>query len=157
MNSPRLPRRNGRRDARTAASARTEVSEASEVTAARSGGSPVALPRIELIVGIHLARELSGEGRASSLGREAGVMASVKRVGTDARAKDTLLGAQALRRSWCLSGSDRMRLPVAAKIALHSAGANGGSPGSPTPPGGASLSTMTTSMTAGASGSRATA
>jgi len=27
-----------------------------------------------------------------------------------------------------------MRLPVAAKIALHSAGGTGGTPGSPTPP-----------------------
>src|SRR5437879_12745260 len=30
------------------------------------------------------------------------------------------------------------------RIALHTAGANGGTPGSPTPPGGASLSTMYT-------------
>jgi hypothetical protein len=35
-------------------------------------------------------------------------------------------------------GSARMRLPVAAKIALISAGANGGTPGSPTPLGGVS-------------------
>jgi len=35
-------------------------------------------------------------------------------------------------------GSDRMRFPVAAKIALISAGANGGTPGSPTPLGGVS-------------------
>lgn len=33
-------------------------------------------------------------------------------------------------------GSRRMRLPVAAKIALHSAGAIGDTPGSPTPPSG---------------------
>ena len=32
-----------------------------------------------------------------------------------------------------------MRLPVAAKIALHSAGAKGGTPGSPTPLGGVSM------------------
>ena len=32
-----------------------------------------------------------------------------------------------------------MRLPVAAKIALHSAGANGGTPGSPTPLDGTSI------------------
>jgi hypothetical protein len=31
-------------------------------------------------------------------------------------------------------GSSRMRLPVAAKMALQSAGATGGTPGSPTPP-----------------------
>src|SRR6266852_914554 len=42
------------------------------------------------------------------------------------------------------SGSSRMRLPVATKIALHSAGTNGGTPGSPTPAGGASLSTRQT-------------
>jgi hypothetical protein len=35
-------------------------------------------------------------------------------------------------------GSERIRLPVAAKIALHSAGAMGGKPGSPTPPNGMS-------------------
>ena len=34
------------------------------------------------------------------------------------------------------SGSDRTRLPVAAKIALHSAGTTGGSAGSPRPVGG---------------------
>ena len=33
-------------------------------------------------------------------------------------------------------GSSRIRLPVAAKMALVSAGMNGGTPGSPTPPGG---------------------
>ena len=43
-----------------------------------------------------------------------------------------------------LSGSSRTRFAVAAKIALHSAGANGGTPGSPTPAGGASLSTIYT-------------
>ena len=32
-----------------------------------------------------------------------------------------------------------MRLPVAAKMALHSAGANGGNPGSPTPLDGTSI------------------
>ena len=41
-------------------------------------------------------------------------------------------------------GSSRTRFPFAAKMALVSAGAIGGSPGSPTPPGGASLSTMWT-------------
>ena len=35
--------------------------------------------------------------------------------------------------SWAAIGSRRMRLPVAPKVALHSAGANGGTPGSPTP------------------------
>ena len=41
--------------------------------------------------------------------------------------------------SSCLPiGRLRIRLPVAAKIALHSAGANGGTPGSPTPLGGTS-------------------
>src|SRR5262249_46471262 len=38
--------------------------------------------------------------------------------------------------SWSAIGRRRMRLPVAAKIALHSAGAKGGKPGSPTPPDG---------------------
>ena len=39
-------------------------------------------------------------------------------------------------------GSWRIRLPVAAKMALQMAGAIGGTPGSPTPAGGASLGTM---------------
>ena len=38
--------------------------------------------------------------------------------------------------SCVLIGSSRMRLPVAAKIALQMAGAIGGTPGSPTPAGG---------------------
>ena len=42
-------------------------------------------------------------------------------------------------------GSSRTRFPVAAQIAVASAGTIGGNPGSPTPPGGASLSTMWTS------------
>jgi len=42
------------------------------------------------------------------------------------------------------SGSSRWRFPVAAKIALHNAGVNGGTPGSPIPAGGASLSTRWT-------------
>jgi hypothetical protein len=41
-------------------------------------------------------------------------------------------------------GSARIRFPVAAKMALQSAGAMGGTPGSPTPPGGALLSKMWT-------------
>src|SRR5262249_62396813 len=35
--------------------------------------------------------------------------------------------------NWSPIGRRRMRLPVAVKIALHSAGAKGGRPGSPTP------------------------
>lgn len=42
------------------------------------------------------------------------------------------------------SGSSRTRFPVAAKMALHRAGAKGGTPGSPTPAGGALLLTMWT-------------
>jgi hypothetical protein len=44
-------------------------------------------------------------------------------------------------------GKRRMRLPVAAKIALATAGASGGTPGSPTPPAGALLERMCTSTT----------
>ena len=40
--------------------------------------------------------------------------------------------------SWSRIGRRRIRLPVAAKIALHSAGGIGGTPGSPTPPSGMS-------------------
>ena len=52
-----------------------------------------------------------------------------------ARATPPIIGfALAQPRSWFFTGSTRMRLPVAAKIALHSAGATGGTGGSPTPP-----------------------
>ena len=50
-------------------------------------------------------------------------------------------------RSWSFSGSERMRLPVAAKIALHNAGASGGTPGSPPPPQNPPLGTNTVSTT----------
>src|SRR5437899_12413298 len=46
----------------------------------------------------------------------------------------SLRSPYALLRSWFLIGSERMRLPVAAKIALHNAGASGGTGVSPTPP-----------------------
>src|ERR1700674_853558 len=42
--------------------------------------------------------------------------------------------------SWLAIGRLRIRLPVAAKIALHRAGAIGGTPGSPTPPRGVAKS-----------------
>jgi len=61
--------------------------------------------------------------------------------------------------SSCLPiGSARMRLPVAAKIALHSAGANGGTPGSPIPPGATAQSegVMCVFVTTGASSIRTT-
>jgi hypothetical protein len=48
-------------------------------------------------------------------------------------------------RSWFISGSERMRLPVAAKIALSTAGAATAIVGSPTPPQKSPLGTMTTS------------
>src|ERR1700686_1853036 len=55
-----------------------------------------------------------------------------------------------------LNGNSRTRLPVAAKIALQSAGAKGGRPGSPIPAGGASLGTMWMYVSRGASFMRAT-
>ena len=42
--------------------------------------------------------------------------------------------AQARRRSWCISGSERMRFPVAAEMAFSTAGAATMIVGSPTPP-----------------------
>src|SRR2546425_3230968 len=49
-------------------------------------------------------------------------------------------------RSLARIGNRRMRLPVAAKIALARAGATGGTPGSPTPVGLSLLGTMCTSI-----------
>ncbi len=46
----------------------------------------------------------------------------------------TALFPHAVRRSWFFSGTVRMRLPVAAKIALRTAGAATKIVGSPTPP-----------------------
>src|SRR5262249_32305111 len=51
----------------------------------------------------------------------------------------------ALLKSWFLSGSERMRLPVAEKIALHKAGARGGTAVSPIPPQKPPLATITVS------------
>ncbi len=60
--------------------------------------------------------------------------------------------------SWLPIGSRRIRLPVAAKIALHKAGAKGGSPGSPTPLDGTAVvaGMMCTRVISGASSMRAT-
>ncbi len=55
-----------------------------------------------------------------------------------------------------LIGNSRIRFPVAAKIALHSAGAMGGTPGSPTPAGASLLATTWTWVCCGASVMRAT-
>src|SRR5437773_12513045 len=50
----------------------------------------------------------------------------------------------------CLeSGSERMRVPVTAKMALHTAGSSGGSAGSPRPVGGLSVLKKCTSISAG--------
>ena len=53
-------------------------------------------------------------------------------------------------------GRRRILFRVAAKIALQTAGAIGGTPTSPTPPGRSALGTMWTSMTGGASSMRRT-
>src|ERR1700741_2382552 len=55
------------------------------------------------------------------------------------------------RRSAERIGRRRMRFPVAAKMALASAGAAAGTPGSPHPPGGSVLGTIWTSISRGAS------
>ena len=61
---------------------------------------------------------------------------------------------------WCRSafaiGRDRMRVPVAAKIALQMAGAKGGRAGSPSPVGGFVPSMKCTSMRLGAASMRST-
>jgi len=62
-----------------------------------------------------------------------------------------LTTVQAERKSSGRMGSLRRRLPVAAKMALATAGATGGTPGSPQPPGALVLGTMWTSICAGAS------
>src|SRR5580692_11189180 len=60
--------------------------------------------------------------------------------------------------SWSPIGRRRMRLPVAAKIALHRAGAKGGRPGSPTPLDGTSIlfGTIQTCVIGGDSSMRTT-
>src|SRR6266849_10192954 len=54
-------------------------------------------------------------------------------------------GRKGYARSSARMGSRRIGLPVAAKMALHTAGAIGGVPGSPTPPGASPLSIICTS------------
>ena len=50
------------------------------------------------------------------------------------RGGDGVFARQANVSPWFFKGSERTRLPVAAKIALHTAGAIDAWPGSPTPP-----------------------
>src|SRR5256886_13150539 len=84
---------------------------------------------------------IEGHGRAIGEratvpgGDDAGDPPGTTSVACDRSPSRQILLAQAL--SWSRIGRRRMRLPVAAKIALHSAGAIGGPPGSPTPPSGA--------------------
>src|SRR2546430_11212088 len=54
-------------------------------------------------------------------------------------------GTKRYARSSARMGNRRIGLPVAAKIALHTAGAIGGGPGSPAPPGASLLGMMWTS------------
>ena len=61
------------------------------------------------------------------------------------RARCASPARQADLRSWFISGSERIRLPVAAKIALSTAGAATEIVGSPTPPQKSPVGTMTTS------------
>ncbi len=59
--------------------------------------------------------------------------------------RSTAQTRQADFRSWFINGSERMRLPVAAKIALSTAGAATEIVGSPTPPQKSPVGMMTTS------------
>ncbi len=52
----------------------------------------------------------------------------------NAKSHGCLTQPHALLRSWFFKGSERMRLPVAAKMALHNAGATTATGGSPQPP-----------------------
>ncbi len=74
-------------------------------------------------------------------------------LGSRARRKLRAGGGQ-VQLSWALEmGSCRIRLPVAAKIALHRAGGTGGRAGSPRPVGGLSVIRQCTS-TGGAAAMR---
>ena len=76
----------------------------------------------------------------SARGRTSGVFVHRRTSAYYGYSPNTRQLAAVLLKSIFDSGNSRTRLPVAAKIALQKAGANGGTPGSPTPAGGASLS-----------------
>ncbi len=61
---------------------------------------------------------------------------AVSRRGLRARSPGTTKPDHAQLKPCFASGSERIRLPVTAKIALHTAGKTGGSAGSPSPVGG---------------------
>lgn len=86
-------------------------------------------------------------GRTFPEGTQAVIVADVGIAG-GARTPSELLRYDHLKLSPA-NGSVRMRLPVAAKIALHTAGAAAGRPGSPKPVGGADDFTKCTSTTGG--------
>ncbi len=100
-----------------------------------------------LVVLVDLRPVVDRQGPADEVdhARPGGQVCSVKRrvahVHASASATPPTAASSALRSRVVPSGSSRNRLPVAAKSALATAGAIGGTPGSPTPAGGASLST----------------
>src|SRR5579863_6823257 len=70
---------------------------------------------------------------------------------------ETRLKPRVPQTSFCLrTGNSRIRLPVAAKMALEIAGAITGTPGSPTPAGGASELTIWMCVSYGANGTATT-
>src|SRR5262245_7919968 len=124
----------------------------------------------------HRGLDRSRRGMATGAGQRAGRgIGRTRRQGVDGQGEDEECGSHdacgihvrvsrmlpvpivlfsyALRKSWFLSGRERIRLPMAKKMALHKAGARGGTGVSPTPPQKPPLVMMTVS-TRGMSASR---
>ena len=138
---------------------RTDVGTLSFITTTTVFGTPMDITLSELALETFFPADEStgcdaasprGRGRVPGLKRRGGAEARPPAVGPqplpqEGAASAAPHGPYALT-SFCFdSGSERMRLPVAAKIALHTAGTTGGSAGSPMPVGGLSVFTQCTS------------
>ena len=105
----------------------------------RDGMADQAIRRLPVPHHRRATRRIAGDPRERCLdgvardleGRD---LASRRRDGKQDREQGGAACRQARRRSWSFSGTERMRLPVAAKIAFSTAGAATMIVGSPTPP-----------------------
>ena len=90
-------------------------------------------------------RSRAGRGVYSGRGKGTGERDQKRQSANDPPCASPHCTAQAALRSWFISGNVRIRLPVAAKIALSTAGAATAIVGSPTPPQKSPVGTTTTS------------
>ena len=116
----------GRLPARNASIAAT-ISPASRPASTRHRRLTARLPHDSPSTTRRAGRRVGRSGTAPASDQRSTAISATHGTGSAAR-------RQARFRSWFISGSERMRLPVAAKIALSTAGAATAIVGSPTPP-----------------------